>query len=1020
MSLTLALIGFGLRQVIGQVADHYFPSERENLGPEAARAALGGASAAVNPVIGLIEQHYRDHSQTLPAALARANDRAWHALDVALAGEGFCDRVKRLFTSGDDRAFREQVRCFLENSPLPGSATAAGFRQSCLQELHAVSKKGWLSAVNLPPRDVAARAADFRRYSDPAGLAAEAHRAMTVLANNLKPSCPNLARLLAEPLSGGPPLLAAAFAFFFRREVESNTALAQGLFLDNLTQLSEGLDGALVQLEHIDATVDATHAAVLDVRVLVERLQIQGEAGNTEVLAQLSEVLRLLQQQHMQQGEVQPHDSCSIHGEAERRLVKEALARFRALPAARQGQLPALRNSLGKLQLGTGDFAAAQEDFRESARTCTAGAGAAEAHYNAYRAALEQGRWEDALGEIGAAARLDPRRFAPFPLERYRPQRILGAGGFGTAFLCTDSKWEDERVVIKTLHAGNLDREGDSIFQEAKILRRLKHPAIIGVHDFGWADPEGQARPFLVMDYFPGVNLDAHVREHGPLSLEDLLSIAELIAQGLQAVHAQKVLHRDLKPANVLLTREESGWQVKVIDFGLALRRQTIETSLKGNTPAQSILGSSVAGTLLYSPPEQMGQRRDVPVGPYSDVYAFGKTCCYALFQTTEPRKRHWDNVPGELADLLDGCMDQDVPHRLQSFADVLKALAGLAAIRGEAGELCLAREHREALNRSQGKKMADVTALCRKYGIPPDRAEAIRQEVWQEWQKDHPAKKERPAGEIFINTLGMKFAWILPGTFLMGSPPGEEGREPYQGADEKQHGVRLTRGYYLGVYPLTRDQFSEFVKATGYKTEAETSGGAYGWTGKEWKLDPKFNWRNPGFAQEENHPVVCVSWKDAVAFCDWLKEKEGQLYRLPTEAEWEYACRAGTTTPFSFGETISTDQANYDGNFTYGKGKKGKYRQETTPVNLFPANAWGLHDMHGNVWEWCQDWYGEYPRSEQVDPQGPSQGSLRVIRGGCCRIVPQDCRSAIRSGREPGLRLGLLGCRLALVPSGE
>src|SRR5204862_2044184 len=114
-----------------------------------------------------------------------------------------------------------------------------------------------------------------------------------------------------------------------------------------------------------------------------------------------------------------------------------------------------------------------------------------------------------------------------------------------------------------------------------------------------------------------------------------------------------------------------------------------------------------------------------------------------------------------------------------------------------------------------------------------------------------------------------------------------------------------------------------------------------------------------------KNMPINTVGWDDCQRYIKKLSEKEGKPYRLPTEAEWEYACRAGTTTPFHFGETISTDQANYDGNHTYGKGSKGVFRQKTTPMGSFPANAWGLRDMHGNAWEWCQDWYGPYPSGD-------------------------------------------------------
>src|SRR4029077_17171790 len=140
----------------------------------------------------------------------------------------------------------------------------------------------------------------------------------------------------------------------------------------------------------------------------------------------------------------------------------------------------------------------------------------------------------------------------------------------------------------------------------------------------------------------------------------------------------------------------------------------------------------------------------------------------------------------------------------------------------------------------------------------------------------------------------------------------------------------------------------------------------------------------NPSlFKGEKNLPVETVSWNDCQKFVKKLREKDKKAYRLPSEAEWEYACRAGTTTAFHFGETISTDQANYNGNFTYGNGKKGTFRDKTTPVGNFPANAWGLHDMHGNVLEWCQDWHDDYPEKDVVDPKGSDEGNQRMLRGG-------------------------------------
>ncbi len=253
-----------------------------------------------------------------------------------------------------------------------------------------------------------------------------------------------------------------------------------------------------------------------------------------------------------------------------------------------------------------------------------------------------------------------------------------------------------------------------------------------------------------------------------------------------------------------------------------------------------------------------------------------------------------------------------------------------------------------------------------------------------------------RPVGPFQTNTLGMKFAWIPPGTFLMGSPANEPEREGYTGADETQHGVTLTKGFHLGIHQVTQAQWQAVMGS------------------------------NPSKFKGDNLPVESVSWENCMPFCQALGKKDGKTYRLPTEAEWEYACRAGTTTPFHFGDKISVNQANYNGNYTYGKGKKRVYRgkkgvycEKTTPVGSFPANAWGLFDMHGNVWEWCADWFGLYPKEEINDPQGFIGGDARVLRGGSWTCYPRLCRSACRFWNEPVNELvpngGYCSCRVVL-----
>ncbi len=215
-----------------------------------------------------------------------------------------------------------------------------------------------------------------------------------------------------------------------------------------------------------------------------------------------------------------------------------------------------------------------------------------------------------------------------------------------------------------------------------------------------------------------------------------------------------------------------------------------------------------------------------------------------------------------------------------------------------------------------------------------------------------------------------------------MGSPHDQ----PQRREDETLHWVTLTRGFWMSIYPVTQAQ----------------------WEGRMHD--------NPSRFRGDDLPVERVQWRDVLAFCRALAKLDGRTYRLPTEAEWEYACRAGTTTAFHFGDKITTDQANYDGRYSYGAGR-GKYREETTPVGRFAPNAWGLYDMHGNVREWCADWYaGAFPSEDVTDPQGGESGGFRVQRGGSWRDYPADCRCAARCPRGPAVKDDHVGCRLAAV----
>ncbi|NET60206.1 MAG: formylglycine-generating enzyme family protein [Symploca sp. SIO2E6] len=232
---------------------------------------------------------------------------------------------------------------------------------------------------------------------------------------------------------------------------------------------------------------------------------------------------------------------------------------------------------------------------------------------------------------------------------------------------------------------------------------------------------------------------------------------------------------------------------------------------------------------------------------------------------------------------------------------------------------------------------------------------------------------------EDLDNGITLDMVAIPGGTFLMGSPETEEG---HRDGESPQHQVTV-QSFFMGKYPITQVQWQAVATLPQVKTE----------------LIP-----NPSYFKGEYRPVECVSLYDAVEFCARLSQKTGRRYRLPSEAEWEYACRAGTTTPFHFGETITTDLANYNGNYTYGNGVKGEYRQETTPVGSFRvANDFGLYDMHGNVWEWCADhWHSNYEGAptdgSAWEDEDNNENRYRLLRGGSWLFHPVDCRSACRN----------------------
>jgi sulfatase modifying factor 1 len=294
-----------------------------------------------------------------------------------------------------------------------------------------------------------------------------------------------------------------------------------------------------------------------------------------------------------------------------------------------------------------------------------------------------------------------------------------------------------------------------------------------------------------------------------------------------------------------------------------------------------------------------------------------------------------------------------------------------------------------------------------------------------------------RPA--IVRNSIGMALVKIASGEFLMGGQerpedlcaafPEMERKPDYFENEYPQHRVRISRDFLIGQYEVTVGQFQQFVSATGYVTQAENDGqGGWGYEPKIGKCvgrRPEFTWRNVGFPQTDDHPVVNVTWNDAVAFCNWLSRREGKRYRLPSDAEWEYACRAGTSARFFHGDNPQ-DLPRYAHLVNIaGRDKFANIQDQvhflkadetlTAKVGSLQPNAWGLYDMLGNVWEWTNDWQSDdyYSSSPAVDPTGPGDGTARGRRGGGWNSFPIYVRPAFRNLDPPVTRCVNFGFRV-------
>ena len=326
-------------------------------------------------------------------------------------------------------------------------------------------------------------------------------------------------------------------------------------------------------------------------------------------------------------------------------------------------------------------------------------------------------------------------------------------------------------------------------------------------------------------------------------------------------------------------------------------------------------------------------------------------------------------------------------------------------------------RRAREAKEKAEAERKAreEAERAAREKAERERKERAAREKAEAERKAREDAERRRALlkpGRTFRDCPECPEMVVVPaGSFMMGSPHDEEGRDKDEGP---RHRVTIPKPFAVGKYEVTRREFEAFVFATG----RDMTGGCFYWNVKEKKLkrDGARTWATPGLEQTELDPVVCVSWLDATTYVNWLSVKTGKQYRLLSEAEWEYAARSGTTTPFHVGGSITTSEANYNGNFTYGVGTKGVFRRKTTPVGSFKANGFGLHDMLGNVYEWVADCRNSNYRGAPGDGSAWRDGdcSWRIRRGGSWVNRPPYLRSANRAGGIKSHRNIYTGFRVA------
>jgi len=593
--------------------------------------------------------------------------------------------------------------------------------------------------------------------------------------------------------------------------------------------------------------------------------------------------------------------------------------------------------------------------------------------------------------------------------KRYKVERRLGAGGMGEVYLATDQQL-NRRVALKILPT-KFTTDKDSLVrfkQEARAASALNHPNIIIIYDIG---QEGSMH-FIVTEFVEGESL-RHLILRATIGVSDALDIAVQVAEALGAAHQANIVHRDIKPENIMLRPDG---RVKVLDFGLA--------KLTGpQTPSQNLQLTTeigiktepglVMGTPYYMSPEQA---RGDTIDKRTDIFSLGvviyemiANCrpfegrtvsdiiVSLLNEEPAPLKTYSPGISDELQRIVNTALSKTKDNRYQDASTLSGDLKKLQQLSNEQSKL---------LTQIQASGQPTILTDAKNPNVGGDPVDLKKYEFETVILNARGAPVQRRKGhalhfvEKLTNHQQLNMIAIPEGTFLMGSPNTEEGRD--NDKEEPQHRVTVPP-FYISKFPITNGQWDAVV-------EMNVKGGTIG-------LE-KSPWNSSGWLTKIN-----VSWEEAMEFCDRLTWVFMREYRLPTEAEWEYACRAGTTTPFCFGETIVARVANFSSDFPYKSAMKAPPRKGLiSSTSMEGVNPFGLYDMHGNVWEWCLDkWHNNYQgaptdgSSWEDDVKYKDGEDWRVLRGGSWNSPAVSCRSAARTTQHANKKFNDVGFRVVI-----